>query len=528
MVWRGDYTTEGHGIEEWLFILLCTILLELNGQEGHMSRERGVILQFFHWYSPGNGELWKRVASQSEELYAAGFTALWLPPAYKGSGGGGDTGYGVYDLYDLGEFDQKGSIATKYGTKKAYLEAVKVSQDHGLHVYADIVLNHRMGADEQEQVLATPYDRDNRIEAKDSQQEITAYTRFTFPGRGNRYSSFQWMWHHFDAVDHAVNHPDDHDTIYVFEGKQFDDYVSEEFGNYDYLMGCDLDFGAEEVRQELSDWGRWYLDTTGVDGFRIDAVKHIPSWFFPQWLSDMRAHANRDLFAVAEFWDPDPDTLVSYIDQSEGVLSLFDVPLHFKFHRAGIEKRDFPLSDIFTDTLVERDPQHAVTFVANHDSQALQALESVIEPWFKPLAYVLILLRREGYPCVFIADYEGAHYTDTGSDGNEYTIDMPSFKDLIDTLLEIRHRGLEGTQHDYFDHPNTIGWTYEGNQSNSQAVAVIMSNGESGSKRMATGRAKHFFVDATRNVSDRVETDAEGFGVFHCKKESVSVWVAES
>ena len=43
---------------------------------------------------------------------------LWLPPAYKGVGGKNDNGYGVYDLYDLGEFNQKGSIETKYGTKR--------------------------------------------------------------------------------------------------------------------------------------------------------------------------------------------------------------------------------------------------------------------------------------------------------------------------------------------------------------------------------------------------------------------------
>jgi alpha-amylase len=482
------------------------------------------MLQCFHWYTPGGGSLWKKLAESSEALSAAGFTALWLPPAYKGNGGGHDTGYGVYDLYDLGEFDQKGSVATKYGTKDEYLAAIEAAHRNSLAIYADIVLNHRMGADEQEQVLATPYERNNRREAKGPQQEISVYTRFTFPGRNERYSDFKWMWHHFDAVDHAADHPDDHDTIYVFEGKQFDDYVSDEFGNYDYLMGCDLDFGAEEVRQELGDWGRWYLDTTGIDGFRIDAVKHIPSWFFPQWLSDMRAHAERDLFAVAEFWDPSLETLLAYVEQTEGTLSLFDVPLHFKFHQAGIEKQDFPLAEIFTDTLVERAPEHAVTFVANHDSQALQALESVIEPWFKPLAYALILLRREGYPCVFIADYEGAHYTDTGNDGNEYTIDMPSFKKLIETMLSLRTRGLGGVQHDYFDHQNTIGWTFEGDDEAS-ALAVLMSNGDSGSKRMATGRANRVFTDATGNVEGQIETDSEGVGEFRCNGASVSIWV---
>jgi alpha-amylase len=47
-----------------------------------------------------------------------GITSVWFPPAYKGTNGGYSTGYDAYDLYDLGEFDQKGTIPTKYGTKK--------------------------------------------------------------------------------------------------------------------------------------------------------------------------------------------------------------------------------------------------------------------------------------------------------------------------------------------------------------------------------------------------------------------------
>jgi alpha-amylase len=50
--------------------------------------------------------------------------------------------------------------------------------------------------------------------------------------------------------------------------------------------------------------------------------------------------------------------------------------------------------------------------VSNHDTQPLQSLESVVEAWFKPLAYALILLRKDGYPCVFAADYYGAEYKD--------------------------------------------------------------------------------------------------------------------
>jgi len=69
---------------------------------------------------------------------------VWGPPAYKGAGGVHDVGYGVYDLYDLGEFDQKGTIPTKYGTKQEYLDAIDVLQKENISVLADIVLNQKI------------------------------------------------------------------------------------------------------------------------------------------------------------------------------------------------------------------------------------------------------------------------------------------------------------------------------------------------------------------------------------------------
>ena len=50
----------------------------------------------------------------------------------------------------LGEFDQKGTVATKYGTRAEYLEAVAALHRAGIEVMADIVLNHRLGADAQD------------------------------------------------------------------------------------------------------------------------------------------------------------------------------------------------------------------------------------------------------------------------------------------------------------------------------------------------------------------------------------------
>jgi alpha-amylase len=82
-----------------------------------------------------------------------------------------------------------------------------------------------------------------------------------------------------------------------------------------------------------------------------------------------------------------------------------------KFHEASRQGRDYDMSQIFTGTLVEADPFHAVTLVANHDTQPLQALEAPVEAWFKPLAYALILLRENGVPSVFYPDLFGAAMT---------------------------------------------------------------------------------------------------------------------
>ena len=75
----------------------------------------GVIFQFFHWYH--EGDLWNEFAEKAPYLNELGITAVWLPPATKCFLGTEGRGYDVYDHYDLGEFFQKGTVRTRYGTK---------------------------------------------------------------------------------------------------------------------------------------------------------------------------------------------------------------------------------------------------------------------------------------------------------------------------------------------------------------------------------------------------------------------------
>ncbi|MBK5144237.1 alpha-amylase [Budviciaceae bacterium BWR-B9] len=491
--------------------------------------KKATLLQFFHWYYPDGGKLWPEATERAPELAELGITAVWLPPPYKGASGGYSVGYDSYDLFDLGEFEQKGSRATKYGDKEGLLKAVNTLKENGLEVYLDVVLNHKIGADETEQIKVSRVDPDDRNIISDDVIEAKAYTRFTFPGRKNTYSEYVWDFHSFNGVDY-LDEPREEGIFKIVNDYTDDGWVDEvdsENGNYDYLMGANIEFRNPAVMEELKRWVTWLMDTVPSDGFRLDAVKHIPAWFFKQWLDHARGTVQRDLFTVAEYWSHDLATLQNYLELVDDKLMLFDAPLHLNFHHASQQGKAFDLSKIFADTLTAVDATHSVTLVANHDTQPLQALETPVEPWFKPLAYSLILLREQGVPCIFYPDLFGASYRDKGHDGKMCRVEMPAIRELP-LLIRARQRFANGQQTDYFDSPNCIAFVREGTAEEPGCV-VVLSNDAENSKLIELGEelANKQYRDYLGIRQDTVVTDEQGKGVFPVNASSVSVWVLE-
>ena len=478
-----------------------------------MKKLNGIIMQYFEWYLNDKQNLWNQASEEAEKLSKLGVTALWLPPAYKGMGGKNDTGYSVYDLYDLGEFDQKGSIKTKYGSKDEYLNCIEILKQNGIETYADIVLNHKMGADMLQTIPASKVEWGNHNYENEKEEIVRVATKFTFPGRKGKYSDFEWNWTHFDGIDY--NEKTKENAIFKFKDKDWGETVDEEFGNYDYLMGADLDFENPEVVQECINWGKWYLDFTKVDGFRLDAVKHINASFYRDWIKEIRKYSKEELFTVGEYWTGDINRLHKYITETEGEISLFDVPLHYNFSAASKDS-NYDMGSILEHTLVKENPLRAVTFVDNHDTQPGQALESFVERWFKTGAYSIILLREQGYPCVFYGDYYGIEKTNTTP------------VEELKTIMQIRKDRAYGVQHDYFDHRNFIGWTREGDNENIKSgLAVVISNAGDGEKRMYVGKQNEGkkYIDALGNCKDEITIDNEGCGCFKVKSKSTSIWV---
>ncbi len=124
--------------------------------------QNDVMMQAFYWNVPVdeaglNGTWWDGLASDATLLKNAGFTGLWLPSPAKGNWGIIDMGYGIYDHYDLGNYYQKGTTETRFGSRAELENLISVMHNTSggqpyVDLYADIVLNHVYSSDEDQEV----------------------------------------------------------------------------------------------------------------------------------------------------------------------------------------------------------------------------------------------------------------------------------------------------------------------------------------------------------------------------------------
>lgn len=76
--------------------------------------------------------------------------------------------------------------------------------------------------------------------------------------------------------------------------------------------------------------------------------------------------------------------------------------------------------------------------------------QTIIIPFFKPIAYGLILLRSQGQPCVFYGDLYGLR-------GGPASLSKPACSGKLPILMQARKLYAYGEQRDYFDKRHCIG-----------------------------------------------------------------------
>lgn len=397
-------------------------------------------------------------------------------------------------------------------------ELCKEAQEQGVGVYWDAVPNHKAGADKTERCRVVEVDPNDRTREISDPYEIEGWLGFEFPGRGDKYSKMKYHWYHFSGTDY--NQENGKQGIYKILGdnKGWSDNVDKEQGNADYMMFADVDYANPEPQEDVKNWGAWITKELGLKGFRLDAVQHYSQRFTNDWISHVRGNSDDEIFLVGEHWVPDVQQQLDWLSgMQHDNFTLYDSALVFNFSRISkTEKAD--LRQVFDDTLVQKAPTRAVTLVMNHDTQPGQTVETPIEGFFKPIAYSFILLRREGYPCVFYGDLYGIK-------GEQP--EPPSCGDKLADLVLARQLYAYGDQEDYWDDPNCIGFVRRGTWDRPAGLACVMSNAGPGEIRMAVGEmhAGEVWTDILGWEQGEATIGDDGFATFRCSGVSVSVWV---
>jgi alpha-amylase len=293
----------------------------------------GVLMQAFYWDCPRlDGKefaWWNFVATHLDALHDAGFTALWLPPASKGANiGGMSMGYDVYDYYDLGKYDQKGSVKSWFGSEEELRALIRAAHGRGMKVYADLDLNHNNGADPQEY---------NPILQKER------WTRFTPLS-----NTFTRDWTCFNPSPY----------------RELDDVA---FGDMPDL--CHIN---PRVSTGILNHAKWMIEEIGFDGFRYDFVKGFGAWIVRAIhdRSYTREGQPVEIFGVGECWAGD-EFIDSWLDSVNSWaahrVGAFDFPLRYRLKDL-CDTYGFSLRTLACGGVLAKErPFEAVTFVDNHD-----------------------------------------------------------------------------------------------------------------------------------------------------------------
>jgi len=109
--------------------------------------QNDVTMQVFNFYVPvdienRNGTWWDNLANKSQDLKEAGITGVWTPPPSKALTGILDTGYSISSHFDLGNYNQRGTTETRYGSQSELEAMVRAMHERGIEVYVDTILHH--------------------------------------------------------------------------------------------------------------------------------------------------------------------------------------------------------------------------------------------------------------------------------------------------------------------------------------------------------------------------------------------------
>lgn len=213
------------------------------------------------------------------------------------------------------------------------------------------------------------------------------------------------------------------DTTNIFNHESWTDFSTLENGIYHSMYGlADLNHMNSTVDTYMKDAIDLWLDM-GVDGIRVDAVKHMTEGWQKNWLSDI--YEENPVFVFGEWFtgSTSKDGQMEAFANNSG-MSLLD----FRFANAlrnalGNDTGTMiTLSNVINATETDfKEVNDQVTFIDNHDMSRFMTLSANNQRDVEN-AYVILLTQR-GVPTI----YYGSEQYATGSTDPDNRGDMPSF-----------------------------------------------------------------------------------------------------
>ena len=321
---------------------------------------------FYH-----GGDL-KGLTGKLDYIAGLGTTAIWLTPSFankpvQGAAGQESAGYHGYWVTDFTRIDPH------LGTNADMKKLIAAAHKRGLKVFFDIITNHT--ADVIDYAEGT----------------YTYRTKKNYPYKdasGTAFDDRDYVNKTFPAMDADVSfpytpflHPGDEDAkvpawlndVTMYHNRGDSTFAGESSSYGDFIGLDDLFTERPEVVEGMGEIYQAWVDF-GIDGFRIDTVKHVglEFWqeFIPDILGEARRIGNRDFFAFGEVYDGNPEVMSHYT--TAGTLQ---ATLDFGFQQQGVDfakgKSAQSLADFFARddwyTDADSNAYQLPTFLGNHD-----------------------------------------------------------------------------------------------------------------------------------------------------------------
>jgi alpha-amylase len=282
-----QYGTAIHEIRRRAWRILCAWVATVALFTEARSAQAGVLFV-------ANGWRWHDVMAAMPAIKSAGYTAVQISPHSASCAGGYGQGY---DPYDFTNFD------SGFGSASELQWLVGTAHWYGLHIYADMVMNHMCPRD-------------------------------------FRYPRFSWNdFHHNGGIV-------DWDDPWERENKD--------------LFGLnDLAHESPYVRGELFNF-LVKTNYVGFDGYRWDAARHVPHWYWRDHVvNNVRSWGK---YNYGEVFSGDLGELGSYVATG---MAVTDYALYFALRDAFRFEGD--LSRLVGAGYAAVDGANALTFAENHD-----------------------------------------------------------------------------------------------------------------------------------------------------------------